>query len=181
MLNKTLKEFIQSIDPSMFIEPPTMDTVGKPLPSPRTWMIVNNIMNMKLPLSAKKEMIIGTIGKKVGKMLVSHMLDSQVSFVDILNGNYEDYTVLTTKNLSTIVHDIIDYTSKHNKEDFDIDGFHPKHFNCFVTYLKDNYPYICAELTIDSLMHNNELLKKLITLYETCYNINLAQDICNRM
>lgn len=180
MLNKTLKEFIQSINHSLFIEPPTMDTVGKPLPSPRTWMIVNNIMNMKLPLSAKKEMIIGTIGERVGKMLVSHMQDVIVGFVGILNGNYEDYTSLTMKNIDMIVNDIINYTSKHSLEDFKRDGFHSRHFNCFVTYVKDNFPYICAKF-IHEDTNNNELLYRLIFFYETCYNINLAQDICNRM
>lgn len=180
MLNKTLKEFIQTIDSSLFIEAPTMNTVGKPLPSPRTWMIVNNIMNMKLDFSAKKEMIKGAIGEKVGKMLISCMQDSRVGFVEILNGCYKDYTSLTVINFDTIVNEIIEYTANHDKKDFDNAGFLQKHFNCFVTYLKDNFPYICAILVSD-ITKNNELLKDLIRLYEVCYNINLTKELCDKM
>jgi alkaline phosphatase D len=132
-----------------FTQAPTMDTVGKPLPSPRAWMMVDKIL--KLEIKSKSlllEMIKGALGKETAVKFTQTLgkLNKVLSINQILNGFDKVKDQLDKQNdgvMHKIVSDFADLLVKKDKSCTD-----EQYLNTgkFIEYVCDTHKPLAALL-----------------------------------
>lgn len=169
-----------------FAQVPDKDNIGKPIPSPRTWEIVNNILKMNLPDASLLTMISGAIGQQAATKFLStrRQLKNLVKIDDLLNNfdsvkskldNLEDgemYKLVNDLSEKLIhINDIDEYTGVYK------DGV--KSLGDFIVYLIDKNKAIVSVFlsAIDPIQHKT--VPEIITAYETLTKIPLLEKIAN--
>lgn len=175
-VNPDIINFMQSLNTSQvgihFTQKPTENTIGKAMPSPRTWMIANEILKFDISDNALAQMLSGAIGKETATFFLStrNKLDKLVS-VDAIIKDFDkvkpnlkkqsDGTMLKTVN------DFIDVlNNKENVVDYD-DG-DIINMGKFIEYICESHKAL-ASMVYQKLTELGEgsLIKKINKLYKS--------------
>lgn len=127
-----------------FTQKPTENTIGKPMPSPRTWMVVDNIL--KLEINNDKtlnELITGAVGKETAGRFLStrNQLERLVNLDELIKDFDKAKPKLKKQKDGTIVKLVTDFLDVLNNSDnaIDYDDGELMNMGKLIEYLYENY------------------------------------------
>lgn len=169
-----------------FSQIPDKDNIGKPIPSPRTWEIVSNILKLSLPDATMMTMVGGAIGEQAAKKFLAtrKQLKNLVKVDDLLtdfNSVKSKVNNLEDGEMYKLVNDLSDKLIHIN----DVDEFTSQYANGvqslgdFIIYLINKNKAIVSVFlsAIDPIQY--KVVPEIITAYENLTGTKLLEQIAN--
>lgn len=189
-LDEDVISFINSLNKKessiYFSQIPDKNNIGKPIPSPRTWEIVSNVLKLNLPDSELLQMVSGAIGEQAATKFLStrKTLRNLIKVDDLLNNfdgvkskldNMEDGEKY--KLVNDLAEKLISISDLDEFQDKYKDGV--KSLGDFVMYLIDNNKAIVSVFlsAIDPIQYKT--VPEILTKYEGITHIPLLEKIAN--
>lgn len=181
-MNELIIKFMKSLDneekQKYFCMEPSEKTIGMPTPSPRSWEIVSNLLNLNVDDLTLLEMISGAVGKDAAQKFVTFRSTYQgYSLKYILYGepgkpfNFKELTEKNVAKLSLELKDLIDNDFKdHNINDIFM------RVGDLINYLLTFKEYIKVIFNLNNF-GNKSKFKNIMKLYEEQTTINLIDKI----
>ena len=181
-MNKLIIDFMKSLDADerkkYFCEEPSEKTIGKPIPSPRSWELVSNILDLKLDNIIMLEMIKGAVGKDAAQRLIHYKNSLEhVSIDDLFNKNkaivFSNLSMKSLSNLCTDLRTVI----KTDFVGYNVNDIYTTVGN-FLLYLISNAPSLVILIANDiSVNKFNTKFKLILELYERDTGIDIPKKI----
>ena len=175
-VNEDIINFIGSLNSSQvavhFTQKPNENTIGKAMPSPRTWMIANEILKLELSDNALAQMLNGAIGKDTASLFLTtrKKLDKLVTIDAIIKDFDKAEVKLRKQNDGTMLKTVNDFIDVLNNGDnvVDYDDGEIVNMGKFLEYLYDNHKAL-ASMIYQKLtnLSKDSLIQKISKLYKT--------------
>lgn len=200
-MHKDIIAFLKSIDKKeyaqYFLETPTSKNLGEPLPSPRTWEIVSNILDMEngMSNSIKFEMVAGAVGKRCASkfFLFRNSTKNKIGIIsidDLLNlydGNDAMLNNIDDNTLNNIVDQLINILLTY-KSIHDLTNVYQNAVNSigkFTRYLCHNRKSLLIKIVSAVNPEISDLFVKVITEFDSYASkevsiISMIADIINK-
>lgn len=175
-VNEDIINFISSLNSSQvpvhFTQIPTENTIGKPMPSPRTWMIANEILKLDLKDMALAQMLTGALGKDTASQFLStrKKLDKLIT-VDMIIKDFDKVEPkLKKQSDGTMLKTVNDFVDVLNNGDnvVDYDDGEIVNMGKFIEYLYENHKAL-ASMIYQKLtnLSKDSLIQKISKMYKT--------------
>lgn len=122
-VNQDIINFIGSLNSSQaaihFIPKPSENTIGKPMASPRTWMIADSILKLNVSDNVLAQMLSGAIGKETATFFLTtrNKLDKIINIESIIK-NYEKVkTKIEKQSDGTLLKTVNDFAEVLNNQE----------------------------------------------------------------
>lgn len=167
-----------------FSQIPTKDNIGKPIPSPRTWEIVSNVLQLNLSDATMLSMVSGAIGEQAAtKFLATRKRLKNLVKVDDLLNNFSGIKSKVDNLEDGEMYKLINDLSERLIHINDIDEFNSiykdgvKNFGDFIVYLiKRNKAIVSVFLSaVDPIQYKT--VPEIVTAYETATGTELLAQI----
>lgn len=166
-----------------FTQKPTMDTVSKPLPSPRAWMMVDKIL--KLGIESKQvllDMIKGALGDEtaVKFMQTRKKLEDVVSVNQIVSNFDKVKAALEKQNSGTMHKTVTDFAELLTQKDTDYSDSELINIGKFTDYICNDHKPLASLLyqkvtNVDDL--KGTVYSKATTAYKKSNGVNLIAKL----
>lgn len=180
--------FISSLNKSdaklHFAQKPDKDNIGKPIPSPRTWELVSNILKMNLPDTMLMAMVSGAIGEKTASKFLStrKQLKRLVKVDDLLN-NFDSVKDKLSSLEDGELYKLVGDLSEKLMSIEDLNAFKAKYSNGvsslgnFMMHIINNNKAIVAVFlsAIDPVQY--KVVPEILTAYENSTGIKILDKI----
>lgn len=181
-MNHIIKKFLKSLTPEElkvhFNQKPSEKTIGKPIPSPRSWEIVDNILNMNIQDEAVLfSMIQGAIGKETAtKFCTFRDKENSHDFVTIIKKpNFITFIQgLSDVELNDLCNQFIALIKLHFA-DLKVDDFAISAGD-FLKYLIDKKKSF-LRMVIRSIDEDMKFVTLIFTRYKDAKGIDLEDEI----
>lgn len=174
-VNEDIINFIGSLNNSQvavhFTQKPTEQTIGKAMPSPRTWMIANEILKMDLNDGALAQMLSGAIGKDTATLFLTtrKKLDKLITIDTIIKDFEKAKPKLEKQSDGTMLKTVNDFIDVLNNGENVIDYSDSNIINMgkFLEYLYDNHKAL-ASMIYQKLtnLSKDSLIQKISKMYK---------------
>lgn len=179
-MNKLVIEFLKSLEDDekkkFFCEEPSEKTIGKPIPSPRSWEIVSNILDSNLSDLTLLEMIKGAIGKDAATKLIEFK-NSRYGIT--LNYLLADKPIVLTDlpkdNVMRLCIEIRELI-KNNFDTYNINDIYMP-LGTFINYICGFSEYIKVIFNLQSSVPGTKKLQSILDLYREETSIDLEDRI----
>lgn len=174
-VNEDIINFIGSLNSSQvvihFTQKPTEQTIGKAMPSPRTWMIANEILKMDLSDGVLAQMLSGAIGKDTATLFLTTRkeLNKLITIDAIIKDFEKEKSKLEKQSDGTMLKTVNDFIDVLNNGENVIDYSDTNIINMgkFVEYLYDNHKAL-ASMIYQKLtnLSKDSLIQKISKMYK---------------
>lgn len=175
-VNTDIINFIGSLNSSQaaihFTPKPSENTIGKPMASPRTWMIANDILKLDLSDNVLAQMLSGAVGKETATFFLStrNKLDKLLN-VDAIIKNFDKVkSKLEKQSDGTLLKTVNDFAEVLNNKDKakEYTDDEINNMGRFIEYLYNNNKALASMLyqKITDLSKDS-LLKKIHKTYQS--------------
>lgn len=168
-----------------FSQLPNEKNIGKPIPSPRTWEIVNNILKMDFSDENLLQMISGAIGEQTATKFfaIRNSLKNMIYYEDVIT-NYSNIqskvSNLKDSEMYKLINDLTEKikaikTIEEFIDDYNLNGI--KNICDFILNLCINNKALVGVMLSNISPIDSKVLVDIFNEYERIYNINILSKI----
>lgn len=178
-MNDLIIKFMRSLKgdekKKYFCSEPSEKTIGVPIPSPRTWEIVSNVLDLNVDELTMFEMIKGAVGEETATKFIKFKHEEQgCSLQYLLSDKPVSLISLSDSNISKLCSEmrvLIDNDFK----DYNINDIFMK-VGDFIAYISESPDKVAILFNTDTVL-NKPKLKLIFEKYNDHMNINLLDKI----